>query len=307
MNKLIRFLTDKKMRTIYFDSKGLYRGLDDETYLKKIFEARMGYPLNLDNPRTFNEKIQWLKLYDRRPEYTTMVDKYEVKKYVGSIIGEDYIIPTLGLWDSVEDIDFDSLPNQFVLKCTHDSGGIAICRDKKSFDIEQAKERLDKFMKRDFYMRWREWPYKNVRHRIIAEKYMEDSSGELRDYKFFTFNGVAKALFIATDRTSTTTETKFDFYDMDFKHLDFTNGHPNANIKLEKPETFEEMKSLAEKLSKNIPHLRVDFYEVNGKAYFGELTFYHWSGLVPFDPPEWDKTFGDWIELPDKFGGVHTD
>lgn len=263
----------------------------------------MGYPLDLDNPKTFNEKIQWLKLYDRRPEYTTMVDKYEVKKYVGSLIGEDYIIPTLGVWDRVEDIDFDSLPNQFVLKCTHDSGGISICRDKKTFDIEKAKERLDKFMKRDFYMLWREWPYKNVKHRIIAEKYMEDSSGELRDYKIFTFNGVAKALFIATDRTNTTSETKFDFYDMDFKHLDFTNGHPNANIKIEKPETFEKMKSLAEKLSDNIPQLRVDFYEVNGKAYFGELTFYHWSGLVPFNPPEWDRTFGDWIKLPDKFGG----
>lgn len=299
MNKLFRFLTDKNMRVLFFNSKGLYRYLNDKKYLQKIFEARVGYPLNLDNPRTFNEKLQWLKLYNRRPEYTMMVDKFEVKKYVASKIGEEHVIPTLGVWNSVDEIDFDKLPNQFVLKCTHDSGGLVICRDKNTLDINHAKELLNKYMKRDFYMVWREWPYKNVPHRIIAEKYMEDSSGELRDYKFFTFNGEPKVLFIATERTCENSETKFDFYDMDFNHLDITNGHPNSDNYIEKPESFEEMKKYAKILSQNIPHLRVDFYEVNGKVYFGELTFYHWSGFVPFEPNKWDYTFGDWLALPD--------
>ena len=301
MNKLIQFLTGKSMRTIYFHSKGLYRGLDDKTFLKKIFRARLGYPLNLEDPKTFNEKIQWLKLYDRRPEYTMMVDKHAVKQYVGSVIGEDYLIPTLGVWDSVEDIDFDSLPDQFVLKCTHDSGSIVICRDKKAFDIEKAKAQLNQYMKRDYYLVWREWPYKNVKHRIIAEKYLADSSGELRDYKFFTFNGKVKILLLVTDRNNPSSETKYDFYDTNFKHLNLSSGYPQANLKLERSETFDEMIRLAEKLSENIPHLRVDFYNVNGKVYFGELTFYRMAGLAPFDPPEWDSIWGEWITLPEKY------
>lgn len=300
MNKLFKFLTDKNMRTLYWNSKGLYNRLDDEKYLKKIFEACVGYPLNLDNPRTFNEKIQWLKLYDRKQEYTTMVDKYAVKDYVASVIGEEYIIPALGVWDSFEEIDFDMLPNSFVLKCTHDSGGVVICKDKSKFDYEKARETLNHFMKRNYYMVWREWPYKDVKHRILAETYMEDSeSHELTDYKFFAFNGKVKSLFIATDRFSQE-ETKFDFFDENFNHLPMTNGHPNSTIPIKKPQNFELMKTLAEKLSLGIPHVRVDFYEVNGKVYFGELTFSHWSGLVKFDPPEWDEKFGEWIELPKK-------
>lgn len=278
--------------------------LPTKPWLSWRFKQRLGYKMDWKNPRTFNQKLQWLKVNDRKPIYTTMVDKYEVKKYVADIIGEEYIIPTLGVWNSFDEIDFDTLPDQFVLKCTHDSGGLVIVRDKASFDREKARKKLTAALKVNPYTVDREWPYKNVKPRIIAEKYMEDTTTqELRDYKIFTFDGVAKALFVATDRASETEETKFDFFDMEYRHLDIRNGHPNAAEPPAKPETFEEMKKLAEKLSQKIPHLRVDFYEVDGKAYFGELTFSHWSGMTPFEPAEWDETFGEWIKLPENSRG----
>lgn len=273
--------------------------LPDRFFLKILFRLRMGYRLDLNNPQTFNEKLQWLKLYNRKDEYTQMVDKAGAKDYVANIIGNEYIIPTIGVWDSVDEIDFNKLPNQFVLKCTHDSGGIVICQDKSKLDIKAAKKTLKKGLKRKFYSMNREWPYKNVVPRIIGEEYMVDESGyELKDYKWFCFDGEPKALFIATDRGLANEETKFDFFDADFNHLPFTNGHPNANRDIPKPKGFDEMKALASKLSKGHPHLRVDFYDINGKIYFGELTFYHWSGTTPFDPVEWDYTFGSWINLP---------
>lgn len=273
--------------------------LSDRLFVKILFRLRMGYKLNLDNPKTFNEKLQWLKLYNRKPEYTQMVDKVGAKEYVANIIGEEYIIPTLGVWNSAEEIDWDALPNQFVLKCTHDSGGIVICSNKSKLDIDAAKRTLKRGLKRDFYAQNREWPYKDVKRRIIGEEYMVDESGyELKDYKWFCFNGEPKALFIATDRGVEGEETKFDFFDADFNHLPFTNGHPNSPRPVLKPQGFEKMKELAAKLSQGQPHLRVDFYDINGKIYFGELTFYHWSGTTPFEPIEWDYKFGEWIELP---------
>ena len=438
-------------KNIYLQIEKLTRFIPDEPYLKMVYRIRMGKKLNLENPQTFNEKLQWLKLYDRKPIYTTMVDKYEAKKYVAGIIGEEYIIPTLGVWNHFDEIDFDKLPDQFVLKCTHDSGGLVIVRDKSKFDKEAAKKKIEKSLKRNFYWKGREWPYKDVKPRIIAEKYMEDKTedqisdykvydfegnpeiiqvdfdrfiehkrnlytkdwdyiegelkypsikdrhdvkpdnlnqmiqaakmlsekitflrtdfylidgklyfgeltlfpesgfenfkpedldreygkciilpgggvllksdnymlwvhasaaynsdttecSDLKDYKIFTFDGIAKALFVASDRSGDE-ETKFDFYDAEFRHLPFTNGHPNAAVPPAKPETFNKMKELSYKLSKDLPHCRVDFYEVNGQTYFGELTFSHWSGLVPFVPDEWDKTFGEWITLPKKIGG----
>ncbi len=285
-------------------AKGLLRWLPDKQFLKIAYRLKMGTRLDLKNPQTFNEKLQWLKLYDRKPIYTQMVDKIEAKNIVADAIGEEYIIPTLGVWERFDDIDFDQLPDQFVLKCSHDSGGLVICRDKSKLDLQSAKNKIESSLSKNFYWTGREWPYKDVKPRILAEQYMEDeTTHELRDYKFFTFDGVPKALFIATERGSKE-ETKFDFFDMDFKHLPFTNGHPNAEVMPAKPETFEKMKELAAKLSQNIPQLRVDFYEVNGRTYFGELTFAHWSGLMPFKPEEWDKTFGDWIRLPESHGGV---
>ena len=264
-----------------------------------LFPLRVGYKLNLDNPKTFNEKLQWLKLHNRKLIYTKMVDKVDAKEYVANIIGEEYIIPTLGVFDNVDDIDFEALPNQFVLKCTHDSGGIVVCDDKSQLNIEEAKRKLRRGLKMNYYHQNREWPYLNVKPRIIAEQYMVDESGyELKDYKFFCFDGKVELLFIATDRGSKTEETKFDFFDADFNHLPFTNGHPNATRAIAKPKGFEKMKEIAAKLSKDHPHLRVDLYDINGKIYFGELTFYHWSGMTPFVPIEWDYKLGEMIKLP---------
>lgn len=275
--------------------------LPDRLYLQLKYWQRMHKWLNLKNPQTFSEKLQWLKLYDRNPLYTTLVDKYAVKKWVGDKIGEQYIIPTLGVWNNFDEIDFDKLPDQFVLKTTHDSGGIVIVKDKKSFDRKKARAKLTQSLKRDYFYHGREWPYKNVPHRIIAEKYMLDKqTQELRDYKFFCFNGTPKMLFVASDRQNPNEETKFDFYDMDFNHLPFTNGHPNSSKQIAKPKSFEKMKELAAVLSQHIPHVRVDFYEINGEVYFGELTLAHWSGMMPFEPTKWDKIIGDWLVVPKK-------
>lgn len=278
---------------------------DDEKYLKWHWYIIMGKKIDLDNPKTFNEKIQWLKLYDRKPEYTKMVDKYEAKEYVKNIIGVNHIIPTLGLWDSVDTIDFDSLPQKFVIKTTHDGGGVGVfvCRDKSKLDVEDLKQKLKRSLRTNHYATQREWVYKNITPRIIAEEYMEDETGNLNDYKFFCFNGEPKVLFYASDRYNDKgLPPKFDYYDMELKHLPVkSHGHDNA-VNLLKPfPEFEEMKKIARKLSKDIPFVRVDFYRVHGQIYFGELTFYHDSGTVAFEPEEWDYKFGSWLNLPKKY------
>lgn len=281
----------------FLSFRGYLKWLPDELFLKIIFRLKMGYRLDLNNPKTFNEKIQWLKLYDRNPLYTSLVDKYEVRQFVKEKIGEEYLIPLLGVWDNFDDIDFEALPNQFVLKCTHDSGGLVICKDKSKLDITKAKKKINSCLKRNYYWVLREWPYKNVKPRIIAEKYMEDEPGKgLKDYKFFCFDGIVKAMFVATDRE--VHQTKFDFFDADFNHLPFKQHYPNnVKIDLVKPMSFEQMKKLASELTAGFPHCRADFYDVGGKVYFGELTFSHFSGLEPMEPMEWDEKFGEMIHL----------
>ena len=293
INSLLILLLNKSSWVLPF--------ISDELYLKIRFRLRMSKKLNLKKPQTYNEKLQWLKLYYRRPEFPMMVDKAAAKQYVASIIGEEHIIPTLGVYNSVEEIDWNTFPNQFVIKCTHDSGGLIVCKDKGKLDIEKAKKQLSRGLKKTYFWKNREWPYKSVPHRLIAEKYMEDESGyELKDYKFFCFDGEPKALFIATDRGNMNEETKFDFYDIEFNFLPFTNGHPNAHRTIKKPVGFEKMVDIARKLSKGLPHVRIDLYDVNGHIYFGEITFFHWSGMMPFVPEEWDYKFGSWITLPEK-------
>ena len=278
-------------------NRGFFNWMDDKTYLKILFKVKMNSKLDLDNPKTFNEKLQWLKLYDRNPSYCKMVDKYEAKKYVSSIIGEQYIIKTLGVWDKFEDINFDDLPQSFVIKCTHDSGGVVICSDKKSFDYKSAKRKLNKSLKRNFYWSQREWPYKNVSRRIICEEFLRDSKHDvLTDYKFYCFDGIPRVVMINSDRGSKT--TKADYFDMDYNLLDFTWGYPHADKIPDKPINFELMKDLAKKLSQNLKHIRIDFYEVNGKVYFGELTFYDGSGFQPIIPKEWDYKLGGFISVP---------
>lgn len=274
--------------------------LSDEKFLKITYEKIFCKKLNLDNPQTFNEKLQWLKLYNRKDIYTTMVDKYEVKKYVANIIGEEYIISTLGIYDKFEDIDFDNLPNQFVMKCTHDSGGLVICKNKDKLDYKNAKKKIEKSLKHNYFYNGREWPYKNVKPRIIIEKYMENKIfHELRDYKFFCFNGKVKFFKIDFDRF---TNHRANYYDTQKNILNFGEKiyPPNFEKKIYLPETIDEMIKLAEKLAVNIPFVRIDFYDVNGKIYFGEITFFPASGFGKFDPESYDQLFGDWIKLPKK-------
>lgn len=275
--------------------------LSDKLYLSLFYRGEFGKKLNWEKPVTFQEKLQWLKLNNRNPAYSELVDKYEVKRIVGSQIGEQYIIPTIGVWYRFEDIDWDTLPEQFVLKTTHDGGGkgIVICKNKKTFDLKKAKKILTSSLSRNTYKNVREWPYKNVKPRIIAEQYIEDTlTHDLPDYKFFCFNGEVKALYVATGRSSG--NVKFDFFDVNFNHLDIVQTHPMSGVQIEKPKCFEEMKRLASILSLGMPHVRCDFYQVNGQVYFGELTFYHHGGFVPFHPQSWNKIWGDWITLPNK-------
>lgn len=275
------------------------RYIPDKLYIQIYYFAHFKKFCNLKNPKTYNEKLNWLKIHDHNPLYPSIVDKYEAKKYVANIIGEQYIIPTLGVWSSFDEINFDALPNQFVLKCTHDSEGLVIVKDKTTMDKTAAKEKIEAALKQNFYYIGREWPYKDVKPRIIAEQYMEDHvDGELRDYKFFCFDGEPKVMFVASDRASD--HVKFDYFDLDFNHLDIKQKYPHAEKPLRKPVTFDHMIELSKVLSKGFPHVRVDFYEVDGHLYFGELTFYHFSGFMPFEPAKWDTIFGEWLELPNK-------
>lgn len=273
----------------------VFNWIHDETYLKIAYKCKTGKRLNIENPITFNEKLQWLKLNDRNPLYTKLVDKYEVRKFVADRIGEEYLIPLLGVWDKFEDIDFNLLPNQFVIKCTHDSGGLVIFKNKDKLNINTIKRKIDGYLRHNYYWGQREWPYKNVKPRIIAEKFMVDESGyELKDYKFFCFHGEIKVMFVASNRGI---GTRFDFFDDEFNYLPITQHYLNSSKKITKPEGFDLMKHLAKKLSQDFPHVRVDFYDVNGKIYFGELTFYHFSGFENFVPEEFDKVLGDYLNI----------
>lgn len=277
-------------------------GLSDDKYLKIMYFLRMKHRLHLDNPQTFTEKLQWLKLYDRRLDYPRMVDKYYAKKYVAEVIGEEYIIPTIGIWEKPEDIEWDSLPDKFVLKTTHGGGGdgVIICTDKIKLDVEKVVMDLNKAMRIDIYKSLKEWPYKNCERQIIAEKYIgtDSCSKDISDFKFFCFDGVVKYICVITDRQNRTEKTRSDFFDENYNHLPVKQYYDNAVRIPEQPHHFDEMKTIAEKLSKGIPHVRVDLYEVEDKIYFGEMTFFHASGLLPFEPEEWDLRFGESLQLP---------
>lgn len=276
---------------------------DDALYLKLLYLFELHKWPDLKHPKTFNEKLQWLKLHDRRPEYTTMVDKFAVKDYVAGIIGREHIIPTLGVWNCFDEINFDSLPDQFVLKTTHGGGGMAvvICKDKSSFDKAKARRVLERSLRSDIYANYREWPYKDVPKRIIAEKYMRaDDGGWLTDYKVHNFNGVPKVILVCRERFADSPMAETFFTDK-WERLDISRpGHPNPDS--QKPENLQELLRLAKALSKGMPFVRTDFYTIGGKVYFGEITFYPASGLAPFNPEKYDKEFGDWLTI--SLGGV---
>jgi len=274
--------------------------IPDSLFLRLKYRQKMGRSLHLRNPKTFNEKIQWLKIHDHNPEYIKMVDKYEVKKYVAEKIGKQYIIPTYGVWDRFEDIDFDSLPERFVLKCTHDSGGIVICNDKADLNIDEVREKLNNCLQSNYYWYGREWPYKNLKPRIIAEKYMSDKPDkDLIDYKFMCFNGEPQIVLVCSDRFGLVGLHE-DFYDINWQHLSISRpDHPNSDNGFTKPLCFDEMLEIAKDLAKDIPFVRIDLYDVKGKPYFSEITFYPLSGWEAFIPDEWDYKLGLCLKLPE--------
>lgn len=273
-----------------------------KAYLKLYYKLRTGKTLNLKNPTSFTEKLNWLKVYDRNPEYWKIVDKYEVKKIVKEKLGEGYLIPVLGVWNSFEDIDFEQLPNQFVLKCTHDSGGFAICKDKATFDKETAAMKLNKCLGRNYYWPGREWPYKNVKPRILAEPYV-DSLGkpDSVEYKITCCNGEVKMITVCTGIPHVENNArKNDHFDKQWNQMDFYVDYKPSGKIIEKPEFMDEMVSLSEKLAKGLPTIRVDWYYINGEIIFGELTFYTHAGFMNYEPREWDDIMGSWLKLPPK-------
>lgn len=272
--------------------------MSDKFHLEMNYLFTKREHLNLKDPVTFNEKLQWLKIYDRNPKYTMLVDKYRVKQWVSDTIGKEHVIPTLKMWSSADDIDIDDLPNQFVLKCNHDSGSVIICKDKSIFDLTSAKQKLSRHLATDTSAFFCEWAYRNVPRCIIAEQYMEETGQtDLMDYKFFCFDGEPKIMYMSRDHAEHATT---DFFDMEFNHLPIRMQAPPSSILPEKPAEFEHMKELARKLSKGIPQVRVDFYVINGRVYFGEMTFYHCGGMVTVQPHEWNVKMGDMIHLPAK-------
>lgn len=268
-------------------------------YLEKQFNHAVGYWPNITSPKSFNEKIQWLKMYYHHPLLTIGADKYAVRQYVTKMIGDEYLIPLLGVYKKSKDVKFDKLPNKFVLKANNGSGTNIICSDKSILDIEDATKKLDEWLKPNsgLYRYSYEWCYKNIKPLIVCEKYMDGLDGDLLDYKFMCFNGNPELLFVCSERTK---GLKIDFFDMSWRLLPFTRKYPNNPKTPEKPNNFDLMVDIAKKLSQDFPFVRVDLYEVDGRVYFGELTFYPGNGMEAFDPVEWDYKIGDLLRLPKK-------
>lgn len=274
--------------------------LPDSIYVRLKYWNAFGKFPRLRNPQTFNEKLTWLKLHDHNPLYTKMVDKLEVKEYVAELIGEEHIIPTYGVWDKAENIDFNSLPDKFVMKATHDSGRVIICRDKSKLDKKWAREEMKKSLKRNFYAVTREWPYRNVKPRIIAEELLElPGTGVLADYKVHNFNGEPEVILVCRNRFADTGLTE-DFFDKKWTHLDVKRPeHPNSHVRENRPAELGKMLHLAKELSKGYPFMRTDFYIIDGKIYFGEITLYPASASVAFIPDEFDYILGNKLNIND--------
>lgn len=293
-----KYIVDEAYRFNVNSHLGFYNNTSDKNYIEKEFYYKVGKVLDLENPQTFNEKLQWLKLYDRKPEYTKMVDKYQVKKYVAEKIGEEYIIPTLGIWNRAEDIEWEKLPDKFVLKATHDSGGLVICRDKNTLDKKATIDKLNKSLKTDYYLLHREWPYKDVPRKIIAEKFMTDKENDdLKDYKFYCFNGEPQFLYLSEGMENHAT-AKISFVNLDWTFADFGRTDYSPFLELPpKPLNLEKMIEISRKLSDGIKFLRVDLYEINEKIYFGELTFCPCAGMMSFLPASADLEVGKKLQI----------
>lgn len=305
---LWKMLTDRDYRVVRLAKMGFYNHLDDRTYLEKVYRARMGHPLDLENPQLFSEKLQWLKLHDHNPLYTQLVDKYRVREYIAEKLGDEYLVPLLGVWDDPDEIDFDALPDQFVLKCNHNSGtGMCICRDKSKLNLDKVRGNLRKGLRENFYMRCREWPYKDVPRRIIAEKYLHvsndvHSSKGLDDYRFYCFHGEPRMIYAyqagTLDFGNKPGIASCDIFDVNWNHLSMRQKSPNAPTAPQPPANLRRMLEISKKLSDSLKFIRIDFYEIDGKLYIGELTLYPGGGFAPFYPSEWDREIGSWLSLP---------
>lgn len=283
----------------YGESKGLFDFLSDKLYIKLFYYLNTGSKLNLNNPESFNEKLQWLKMNNKVPLYSLLADKYAVRKFIENKLGSENLIPLLGVYNNFDEINFDKLPKQFVLKCTHDSGGIVICKDKSKLDLKHAKKLMNKSLKTNYFYRGREWIYKDIKPRIVCEKLLVDESNtELKDYKFFCFNGEPKLIQVDFNRF---TNHQRNIYDIEWNMLDLSIKYPNnKNLAIKKPNKLDEMLKFASELSRGMPHVRVDFYYIEGEIYFGEMTFFHGSGYEKFTPEKYNEILGNWIELPGK-------
>lgn len=290
-----RTIKSPRMILYYIVSRYLNDLFDDETYLRTVFRLYTGEKLDLNNPQTFNQKLQWLKLYGHRPEYVTMADKFAVKRYVADLIGEEYVVPCLGVWDNAEEIDFDSLPDQFVLKCTHNSGnGRCICKDKSKIDFDVVRKRIAKGLKEDYYKPGRDKQYRDIPKKIIADQFLDDGTGsELRDYKWWCFDGEPMYMYY----TNKGEHIYENFFDMDYNPVPIDHGFARLVPEMEKPKEFELMRELAAKLSKGVPFVRIDFFDVNHRVYFAEYTFFDWGGFRKFEG-DWDYELGKLIRLP---------
>lgn len=300
INNIIKFIANPRARFLFLNFHGFYNFLSDEKHIRKQYSILLGQQLNLNNPQSFNEKTQWLKLYDRNTLYTNLVDKFLVRNFVQDVLGEEYLIPLIGTWNSAEEINFEELPDSFVLKCNHNSGfGMCICKNKKQLDVGSVKKQLEQGMRQNYYLQGREWPYKNVERKIIAEKYMVDESGiELKDYKIFTFSGRAKYIQVDYDRF---TDHHRNFYTLKWEYVPFTTCYPtNSKHKIEKPYNLDRLIRAAEQLAHaagDPKFVRVDMYVIGKRIYFGEMTFYHGSGYEKFMPKEYDNYLGQFIEI----------
>ena len=294
MLKLVK--TPKKM-IIPLADNGVLNWIPDEAYLRLAFYCQMGKPLDLNKPKTFSEKLQWLKLHDRKELYHTLVDKYEVKEYVASIIGPEYIVPTLGVWNDPDEIKIEELPDQFVLKCTHDSGSVVICRDKSTFDKKEAMQRLKKHANKSIFWFGREWPYKGIKPRIIAEEYLGGGDKGLNDYKVLCFHGIPKLIEVHEGRM-TANHTQ-DFYTTKWERTEIAQeNEPRSDNPINPPDQLELILDLSSRLAKDFIHIRIDWYIANNKLYFGEITFYDGSGFCAFTNERFDVEIGNWIHLP---------
>lgn len=298
-------LTAKNVEHTFISLKEMneiLRDVDDETFLKEYYLMFLGKPLNLENPKTLCEKIQWLKMYDRNPLYTKLADKYEVRKYVAETIGEKYLVPNFGVWNSFDEIDFDTLPKQFILKCTNNSGYFYVVKDKENFDKKAARKILEEGLQFNYFYQSREWVYKDIQPRIIADAYIDTlGQPDSIEYKITCFNGKFAFLTFCKGKAHASYEERTnDHYDINFeKQYGYVN-YKNTDIAWEKPDQWDEFIEISEKLAQNIPYVRADFYIHNDKIYFGELTFYTWAGFMKFEPEEWDRKLGDMLVLPDK-------